>query len=148
MEKPNVPITLTKLTPNVASETINSTIRNTAAAIQNPNGHAPTVTVSHNLAIVTEKLLVKTNLMKLLKNAASRATNTSHPRNVDAKRDNGNVPTETVFQNPLTVTEKLNAKTHLMSHKRTAASRNSHSTLLKSVAATLSLSSPVNQVSA
>jgi hypothetical protein len=141
MVKLNVLINLMKEMTSAASEASSNTTLKSVAATQILSGLALTVIVSNNPKNAMVKPNALTSLMKVMRNAASRSTNSIMTKNAAAKNLNGNVVQVTVFQRKASVMELPNAQMDLMKVIRTVASKASTSMTTKSVAATQRMSS-------
>jgi hypothetical protein len=141
MVKLNVLINLMKEMTSAASEASSNTTLKSVAATQILSGLALTVIVSNNPKNAMVKPNALTSLMKEMRNAASRSTNSIMTKNAAAKNLNGNVVQVTVFQRKASVMELPNAQMDLMKVIRTVASKASTSMTIKSVAATQIMSS-------
>jgi hypothetical protein len=126
---------------SAASEASSNTTLKSVAATQILSGLALTVIVSNNPKNAMVKPNALTILMKVMRNAASRSTNSIMTKNAAAKNLNGNVVQVTVFQRKASVMELPNAQMDLMKVIRTVASKASTSMTTKSVAATQIMSS-------
>jgi hypothetical protein len=147
----NVTVKLNALTAlmslkSAASEASNNTVRRLVDVTQNLNGLVLMVNVSQLPNTVTVMLPAKISLIPPMMNVVSKDLRNIPPRFVVVKMTNGNVLTPAALPNLEDVMVKPNVLMNLMRATKIVVSRNTHSTTLKSVAATLRLNGPVPMV--
>merc|ERR1712151_1188923 len=137
-----------RVTRTVVSKATDSTTIRNADATQLPNGNVPMVSASASLNTVMENSSAKTDPMRNMRTVATKASSITTSKSVAATRPLNSParPVNNAYQNHLNVTVKLNAKMDLM--RKTAASKDSHSTTRRNVAATPRPSTLVTTVSA
>jgi hypothetical protein len=140
MAKHNAKMDLMKVTNNVASRnSISTTTKNVVASTTNGNVNLEIVSP------VMEDVMVNLNVMmvpmKEMSHAASKTTHSTTTRDVDASRMNGPVLMVLASNSKEFVMEVTNALMDLMKVKRSAASRITITTTLRSVAAIQTLNS-------
>jgi hypothetical protein len=137
MVKLNAKMVLMKVTRNVASRNSSSTMTKNVA-VRNLNGNVVQVTVCLRKVTVMVKLNAQTNLMKVTRTVASEVSTSTTTRSVAViQRINSNVLMVTVSPQRMFVMVKSNVLTDLMKEMKSAASRNSSSTMTEDAVAKL-----------